>query len=39
MKHGVDIRPYAPADLDACLAVFDTNRPRYFISSERPAFQ
>jgi len=39
MKHGVDIRPYTPADLDACLAVFDTNVPRYFIPKERDAFR
>jgi ribosomal protein S18 acetylase RimI-like enzyme len=39
MKHGVDIRPYTPADLDDCLAIFDTNVPRYFISSERDAFR
>ena len=39
MKHGVDIRPYTPSDLDACLAVFDTNVPRYFIRSERDAFR
>ena len=39
MKHGVDIRPYTPADLEACLAVFDTNVPRYFVTAERAAFR
>ena len=39
MKHGVHIRPYTPADLEACLAVFDTNVPRYFISKEREEFR
>lgn len=39
MKHGVDIRRYTPADRDACLAIFDTNVPRYFISSEREPFR
>ena len=39
MKHGVDIRPYAATDLDACLAVFDTNVPRYFLRKEREAFR
>lgn len=39
MKHGVDIRPYSPADLEACLAVFDTNVPRYFITTERGPFR
>ena len=39
MKHGVDIRPYTPADLEACLAIFDTNVPRYFVTSERAEFR
>lgn len=39
MKHGVDIRPYAPSDLDACLAVFDSNVPRYFITAERAGYR
>jgi len=39
MKHGVDIRPYSAADLDACLAIFDTNVPRYFIPAERAPYR
>ena len=38
MKHGVDIRPYSPSDRDACLAVFDSNVPRFFITAERAGF-
>lgn len=30
--------PYRPADLGACLAVFDSNVPRYFDPRERPVF-
>ncbi len=32
------IRPFAADDKDACLALFDSNVPRYFDSSERPDF-
>jgi ribosomal protein S18 acetylase RimI-like enzyme len=39
LKHGVRVRPYTPADLDGCLAIFETNVPRYFISKERDAFR
>ena len=39
MKHGVDIRPYSASDLDACLAVFDSNMPLYFIRAERDGFR
>lgn len=31
-------RAYAPADRDACLALFDTNVPRYFAAHERADF-
>lgn len=31
-------RPYAPADRDACLALFDGNVPRYFDPDERAGF-
>ncbi len=31
-------RPYAVTDKTACLALFDSNVPRYFDSSERAAF-
>ena len=31
-------RPYAPADAEACLALFDANVPRYFDASERAEF-
>ncbi|SFI41084.1 GNAT family N-acetyltransferase [Albimonas pacifica] len=32
------LRPYAPADRAACLAIFDACTPRFFDPSERPAF-
>jgi GNAT superfamily N-acetyltransferase len=32
------VREYTAADRDACLAVFDTNVPAYFITEEREAF-
>lgn len=32
------VRPFAPADRDACLAVFDSNVPAYFVAEERAAF-
>jgi GNAT superfamily N-acetyltransferase len=32
------VREYTAADRDACLAVFDTNVPAYFITQEREAF-
>lgn len=35
----VTVRPYAPADLGACLALFDSNLPRFFAPGERPEFQ
>lgn len=31
-------RDYTPADREACLAVFDSNVPEFFVSPERPAF-
>ena len=31
-------RPYAPADAEACLALFDANVPRYFDPGERAEF-
>ena len=31
-------RPYAPADRDACLALFDSNVPEFFTTEERPGF-
>lgn len=34
----VTSRPYTPADLAACLAVFDSNVPEYFDRSERDEF-
>lgn len=33
------IRLYDPSDKAACLALFDSNVPRYFDASERPAFE
>ncbi len=32
------VRPYLPTDKGACLALFDSNVPRYFDSSERTGF-
>lgn len=32
-------RPYVPADRDACLALFDTNVPRFFDASEKADFE
>jgi len=32
------IRPYTPDDLEACLAVFDRNAPKYFAWSDRTEF-
>ncbi len=31
-------RPYTPADRDACLEIFTSNMPRYFVAAERSAF-
>jgi ribosomal protein S18 acetylase RimI-like enzyme len=31
-------RPYAPADRAACLAILDSNVPRYFAAADRPQF-
>jgi N-acetylglutamate synthase-like GNAT family acetyltransferase len=35
----VDVRPYLPADRDACLAVLDSNTPDFFLSQERRHFE
>jgi len=35
----MDVRPYLPADRDACLAVFDSNAPDFFKSHERRDFE
>ena len=35
----MDVRPYLPADRDACLAVFDSNTPDFFKSRERRHFE
>ena len=35
----VTFRPWRPDDADACLAIFDSNVPKYFATSERPGFQ
>lgn len=32
------IRPYSPADRAACLSIFGSNMPRYFVPDELPAF-
>ncbi len=32
----MDVRPYLPADREACLAVFDSNTPQFFRPHERP---
>ena len=35
----VTFRPFRPDDAAACLAVFDSNVPTYFATSERPEFE
>lgn len=35
----IRIRPYAPADRSACLAVFETNVPAFFLDPEREEFE
>jgi N-acetylglutamate synthase-like GNAT family acetyltransferase len=35
----MDIRPYSHLDLDPCLAVFDSNSPRYLDASARRDFE
>lgn len=34
----MEIRSYAAADAEGCLAVFESNRPRYFAENERERF-
>ncbi|MGY2892921.1 GNAT family N-acetyltransferase [Deinococcus sp. UYEF24] len=36
---GATFRPYSPADLNACLALFDSNCPPYFHPSEREGYR
>ena len=38
MRRDIHVRPYTAADREACLAVFDSNVPRYFIRAERDTF-
>jgi ribosomal protein S18 acetylase RimI-like enzyme len=38
MKGASMIRPYTPADREACLAIFDSNVPRFFAPAERELF-
>jgi N-acetylglutamate synthase-like GNAT family acetyltransferase len=35
----MDVRPYSPSDKAACLAVFDSNTPRFFDPIERQDFE
>jgi hypothetical protein len=35
----MDVRPYSSADRPACLAVFDSNTPRFFHPGERRNFE
>ncbi len=35
----MDIRPYQPQDVDACLRLFDSNLPQHFAVHERPQFE
>lgn len=35
---GITVRVYAPADRAACMAIFDSNVPRYFTPEERAQF-
>jgi GNAT superfamily N-acetyltransferase len=39
LSAAVRIRAYAPADLPACLALFDGNVPQFFAPHERPEFE
>lgn len=34
----MELRPYVPEDREACLAIFDSNTPRYFHPVEREGF-
>lgn len=34
----IHVRPYTAADRAACLAVYDSNVPAYFLPEERPAY-
>lgn len=38
MPSAVAFRPFAPSDLGACLAIFDSNCPQYLHPSERAEF-
>ena len=35
----MEVRPYSPNDLAACLRLFDSNRPSYFTAEERGRFE
>lgn len=35
----MDVRPYLLTDRDACLAVFDSNAPEFFLAHERAEFE
>ena len=35
----MEVRPYSPNDLAACLRLFDSNRPQYFTVEERSQFE
>ena len=35
----MDVRPYLLTDRDACLAVFDSNAPEFFLAHERTEFE
>src|SRR5260370_31745648 len=35
----MDVRPYQSSDRDACLALFDSNVPRFFAALERGGFE
>ncbi len=39
MRDGIRARTFEPADLEACLAVFDTNVPKFFTVEEREEFK
>ncbi len=38
LPEGLSLRPFVPADRHACLALFDSNVPKFFQEHERPAF-
>jgi ribosomal protein S18 acetylase RimI-like enzyme len=38
MVQNLKFRPFSPSDLDQCLAIFDSNCPKFFAANERDKF-